>query len=197
MGGAFGAKNDLQADHITALLALKTGRPVKWRWTREEELLFSTYRGAWFIKIKDGVKKDGRILAREIEAIRDSGAYATGDVTAVEKFCFLASGPYFIPNVSVRGYCVFTNKPPASSMRGYGITPSTFAVEIQMDKVAAKLGIDPWEIRFLHFFRKGEPTLTKRILNSAAMIEVMQALAQKAGVSLPERLKSMRSDEIR
>ena len=147
VGGAFGGKNDIHADHVTALLALKTGRPCKWRWTREEEILYSTHRGAWYMEVTDGVMNDGRIVARKVKGIRDAGAYASFNVLAAVKFSFFCSGPYAIPNIQNDGYCVFTNKPPSSSMRGFSVTPSTYAVEMQMNKIAAEMGIDPWEIR--------------------------------------------------
>ena len=195
VGGGFGAKNDIHADHVTALLALKTGRPCKWRWTREEDLLYSTFRGAWRMNIKDGITKDGRIVAREIRSIRDAGAYSSLNPYVVDKHSYLAAGPYFIENVYVQGYCVYTNKPPASSMRGFGITPATFATEVQMDRIAAELGMDPWEIRFVNAFRKGEHTATRRVVNSVALVEVMQKLAEKAGVDLSDKLKAMTSAE--
>ena len=193
VGGGFGGKNDIHADHITALLALKSGRPVKWRWTREEDLLYSTFRGAWHIHIKDGVKKDGRLVARQIRSIRDSGAYTSLNAYVVDKHCYLATGPYFIENVYVQGYCVYTNKPPSSSMRGFGITPSTFAIELQMNKIAEAIGKDPWEVRFVNAFRMGEHTATRRVLDSVALVEVMQALAKKAEVELPAKLMAMTS----
>ncbi|MBL7211562.1 MAG: xanthine dehydrogenase family protein molybdopterin-binding subunit [Desulfobacteraceae bacterium] len=195
VGGGFGAKNDIHADHVTALLALKTGQPCKWRWTREEDLLYSTFRGAWRMTIKDGITKDGRIVARQIKSIRDAGAYSTLNFYVVDKHSFLAAGPYFIENVYVQGYCVYTNKPPASSMRGFGITPATFATEVQIDKIATQLGMDPWEIRFVNAFRKGEHTATRRVVNSVALVEVMQKLAEKAGVDLPDKLMTMTSTE--
>jgi CO/xanthine dehydrogenase Mo-binding subunit len=195
VGGGFGAKNDIHADHVTALLALKTGRPCKWRWTRAEDLLYSTFRGAWLMKIKDGIRKDGRIVARHIESIRDAGAYSTLNPYVVDKHSFLAAGPYFIENVYVQTYCVYTNKPPASSMRGFGVTPATFATEVQMNKIASELNVDPWEIRFVNAFRKGEQTATRRVLNSVALVEVMKCLADKAGVDLPDKLKSVSSAE--
>ncbi|MGI6097322.1 MAG: xanthine dehydrogenase family protein molybdopterin-binding subunit [Dethiobacteria bacterium] len=195
IGGGFGGKNDIHADHVAAVLALKTGKPVKWRWTREEELLYSTFRGAWKIKIKDGVKKDGRIVARQVESIREAGAYTTLNVYVVDKHCFLGAGPYYIPNVNIEGYCVYTNKPPASSMRGFGVTPSTFAIEVQMNKIAVEIGVDPWELRFINAYREGEQTPTRRVLDSVALVETMQAVAEKAGIELPERLKAMTSKE--
>lgn len=193
VGGGFGSKNDIHADHVTALLALKTGRPVKWRWTREEELLYSTFRGAWHLHIKDGVKENGRLVARQIRSVRDSGAYTSLNSYVVDKHCYLASGPYFIENVYVQGYCVYTNKPPSSSMRGFGITPSTFATEVHLNKIAEAIGRDPWEVRFLNAYRVGEHTATGRVLDSVALVEVMQALARKAEVELPSRLMAMTS----
>jgi CO/xanthine dehydrogenase Mo-binding subunit len=195
VGGGFGGKNDIHCDHVTAVLALKTGQPVKWRWTREEEMLYSTCRGAWNIKIKDGVKKDGRIVARQVTSIHDGGAYTTLSAYVVDKHCYLVCGPYHIPNIYVEGYCVYTNKPPASSMRGFGVTPATFAIEVQMNKIAAKLGMDPWEIRFINAYRNGDQLATRRKLDSVYLIETMQALAKKAGVSLPEKYMAMTSAE--
>jgi CO/xanthine dehydrogenase Mo-binding subunit len=195
VGGAFGGKNDIHADHVTATLALKTGRPVKWRWTREEELLYSTYRGAWIVRIKDGVKKDGRIVARQVESIRDAGAYTSLNSYVVDKHCYLVTGPYNIPNVHIKGYSLLTNRPPSSSMRGFGVTPATFATEVQMDKIAAEVGVSPWELRFINAVRNGDTTATRRVLDSVHLIETMQALAKRAGVELPHRLTAMTSAE--
>ncbi|MGW8322339.1 MAG: xanthine dehydrogenase family protein molybdopterin-binding subunit [Thermodesulfobacteriota bacterium] len=195
VGGSFGAKNDIHADHVTALLALKTGQPVKWRWTREEETLYSTHRGAWHIRIKDGVKKDGRIVARQVKSIRDAGAYSALNTYVVDKHCFMVTGPYSIPNVYVEGYCVYTNKTPSSSMRGFGVFPATFACEMQMNKIAAQLKIDPWELRFINAYREGDQTPTRRVLDSVHLIETLKACAEKAGVKLPDRLASMTSEK--
>ena len=197
VGGAFGGKVDIHADHITAILALKTGQPVKWRWTREEEMLYSVCRGAWYVKIKDGVKKDGRIVARQMRSIRDSGAYTGWNAYVVDKHCFMASGPYFIPNIYIEGYCVYTNKPTTGAMRGFGVTSATFAVEMHMNKIASELGIDPWELRFINAYRNGDQTATRRVLDSVYLIETMQALAKKAGVKLPDKLMAMTSAERR
>ena len=193
VGGNFGAKNDIHTDHITALLALKTGRPVKWRWSREEELLYSTHRGALYVTIKDGVTKDGQILARQIKAIRDAGAYNSLNPFLIDKYSFQATGPYFIPNVYIEGYCVYTNKPPASAMRGFGVTTATFTTEVQMNKIAAMLSLDPWKIRFMNAYHNGDQMHTRRVLDSVALIEVLQTLAKKAGIELPDELKAMTS----
>ena len=193
VGGGFGGKNDIHADHVTALLALKTGQPVKWRWTREEELLYSTHRGAWHIHFKDGVKKDGRIVARQVKTIRDSGAYTSLNPYGVEIHCLTVNGPYYIPNVRIEGYLVYTNKPHSMSMRGFSINEANYATEVQMNRIAEAIGMDPWEIRFINAYRNGDKMPVGKVLDSVALVEVMQALAQKAGVDLPAKLKALTS----
>jgi CO/xanthine dehydrogenase Mo-binding subunit len=197
IGGGFGGKNDIHCDHVTALLALKTGQPVKWRWTREEEMLYSSFNGDWNITIKDGVKRDGRIVARHVTSIHDAGAYTTLSTYALDKHCNLVCGPYHIPNALVEGYCVYTNRPPSSSMRGFGVTSATYSTEVQMNKIAAKLSMDPWEIRFINAYRNGDQLATRRKLDSVYLIETMQALAKKSGLSLPEKFMVMTSAERR
>jgi CO/xanthine dehydrogenase Mo-binding subunit len=112
----------------------------------------------------------------------------------VDKHCFLVIGPYRIPNVYIHGYCVYTNKPPSSSMRGFGVTPAAFAIEVHMNRIAHELGISPWEIRFINAVRNGDKTATDRVLDSVYLIEVMQAVAKRAGVELPEKLMNMTSN---
>lgn len=197
IGGGFGSKNDIHADHVTALLALKTRRPVKWRWTREEEMLYSTVRGRWKFYFKDGVKKDGRIIARYIRTLIDSGAYSGMGPYAIDKNALLVAGPFYIPNVSIDGYCVYTNKPPASSMRGFAILPGSATEQIQMDRIAETIGIDPWEIRFINAWHDGDRTASGKVLDSVGLIEAMQATAELAGIDLPQHLKAMSSRERR
>jgi len=193
VGGGFGAKNDIQSDHITALLALKTSKPVKWRWTREEEFLFSSCRGFWRMEFIDGVKRDGTILARKVLTYRDAGAYSRLNPYVVNKHTFLVSGPYRIPNVHVEGYCVYTNKTPSSSMRGFGLCTGSFGHEVQMEKIARTLGIDSWEIRLKNAHKNGDITATRRAVQSAASIETIQAAARSCGVQLPGHLLAMDS----
>lgn len=195
VGGGFGAKNDIHADHITALMALKIKKPVKWRWTREEEMLYSTCRGAWIFEFKDGVTKDGRIIARKIKTIHDCGAYSALGPYVVEKNALLVSGPFAIPNIWIDGYCVYTNKTPASSMRGFGIINGSSAEQVQMEKIAKKLGMDSWEIRFKNAWREGDSTATRQKLKSVSLIETMQECAKLAGIELSEELKAMSSKE--
>jgi len=197
VGGGFGGKNDLHADPVTALLALKTMRPVKWRWTREEELTCSTERGAWIVKFKDGVTKDGRIIARSMDDIMDGGAFASFNLYAAKKHAYFSAGPYYIPNVLTRVTCAFTNKVPSSSMRGFGLTGCAFAQEVQMEKIAKTVGMDSYEIRLINALRKGEPTHTGSVPDSVAAIEVVQKLAANNGIKLGKKFTDMSSDERR
>jgi len=194
VGGAFGGKTELHADHITALLALKTGKPCKWRWTREEEMLYSTRHCPWLMSFKDGVKKDGRIVARQVRSIHDAGAHTGLSSYVVDKHCYYLAGPYHIPNVLVEGYVVYTNRTPTGAIRGFGLTPGTYATEVQIDKIAERIGMDPWEIRFVNALRNGDQLATRRKLDSVYMIETMQALAKWAGVTLPEYCARATSD---
>jgi CO/xanthine dehydrogenase Mo-binding subunit len=194
VGGGFGGKTDLHADPIAALLALKTGKPCKWRWTREEETLYSTRHSPWIMSFKDGVKKDGRIVARYVKSIHDAGAHTGMSSYVVDKHCYYLIGPYHIPNVLVEGYVVYTNRTPTGAIRGFGLTPGTFATEVQIDKVAERIGMDPWKIRFVNALRNGDQLATRRTLDSVYMIETMQALAEWAGVPLPEECARATSD---
>lgn len=195
VGGGFGAKNDLHADQIAAVMALKIKKPVKWRWTREEEMLFSTNRGAWTFEFKDGVKKNGKIVARKIRTIHDTGGYSGMGPYVVDKNAFLISGPFNIPNIWIDGYCVYTNKPPASSMRGFGIVNGSFAEQIQMEKIAKTIGIDSWEIRFINAWREGDITATRQKTKAVSLIETMQEVSNLANIQLPDNLMAMSSKE--
>src|SRR5690606_6225045 len=105
---------DVIVEPIASLAAMKTGRPVKFKFSREEEMAASSPRGAWRFYYKDGVMKDGRIIARQVTTYADAGAYNRHTPYAVTKHAANAAGPYNIPNVKIDAYCVFTNKTPSS-----------------------------------------------------------------------------------
>ena len=142
---------------------------------------------------KDGVTKDGRIVARKITTYADAGAYNRHTPYAVTKHAANIAGPYRIPNVWIDAHCVYTNKQPGSAMRGFGVTPASFALEMQMDKIAKVVGMDPWEIRFLNAYRDGDMKPHQKVVEDATLIEVMQAAAQLVGHDLPENLMQMKS----
>ena len=156
VGGGFGGKVDTATETLCALLALKSGRPVKWRWTREEEFLCSSTRAPWHMEIADAVTKDGWILGRKMLTLHDSGAYARFSPYGLTKHSFHHTGAYTIPNLQFDGYVVFTNRVPTTAMRGFGVTSVSFATETHMSRVADVLGLDPYEVRLKNANRIGD-----------------------------------------
>jgi len=180
VGGGFGGKVDSIVEPMAVLGAVLTGRPVKFMWDREEEMQVGAPRGAERWYIKDGVAQDGRILARQFTGFFDSGAYTRLSSYAIVKGVGHLPGPYSIPNVSANVYCVFTNRTPATAMRGFGITGVDFAIECHMDKVAEAVGIDPIELRILNAYRDGDMKAHRRLAKNTALIECCQVAAAKA-----------------
>ena len=181
VGGGFGGKVDVVIEPVTAIAAMKTGRPVKWRWTRTEEFRNSSTVGMYRMTYTDGVMNDGRIIARKVISYHDAGAYHRHSPYGVQKHAFNLGGPYNIPNVYIAAHCVYTNRQPSSALRGFGVTPASFAIEVQMDKIARTLGMDPWQIRFLNAYRNGQMKAVRKEVEDATLIETMQAGCQDGG----------------
>lgn len=152
IGGSFGGKNDLLPEPWVALLALKTGRPVKMTFTREEDMNTSTIRHAYKISHRTGVKRDGTIVADKVTMYCDTGAYFSIGTGQLSKAAVHCCGPYHIPNIQVDGYMVFTNRLNASAMRGMGIPQSCYAWESHLDLIAERLGMSPVELRRKNLF---------------------------------------------
>ncbi|MDW8444987.1 MAG: molybdopterin cofactor-binding domain-containing protein [Acetobacteraceae bacterium] len=184
VGGGFGGKVDSIHEPLAILGAMLTGRPVKYAWDREEEMQVGGPRGAERWYITDGVMRDGRIVARKFVGYFDSGAYTRLTSYAIMKAVGHLPGPYTIPNVYADVYCVFTNRTPATAMRGFGITGVDFAIEAHMDKVAEVVGMNPIEFRILNAYRDGDMKAHRRIAKNCALIECCQVVAEKAGVAL-------------
>ena len=193
VGGGFGGKVDVAVEPISVLAAMRTGRPVKFKYTREEEMQVSSTRSAWRLYIKDGVMNDGRIVARKITSYQDSGAYLRFSSYGSMKHAGHMPGPYTIPNVWVDARVVFTNRPPSSAMRGFGVMAASFAIELQMDKVAKTIGMDPWQLRLLNAYRNGDMRAHRKVNEDAAMVETIQAAAKLAGHELPADYQAMTS----
>jgi len=193
VGGGFGGKVDPEFEMQVAVAAMVVGRPVKWRWTREEEFTVSTTRPAVKIELQDALTKDGFILGRKARLLHDAGAYSRTSPYGVIKSTVNLSGPYYIPNLRYEGYCVYTNRQPSSAMRGYGVFEVSFAVELQMERDARTLGIDSWEFRFKNAYRNGQLTATGKTVDDAYLIEVMKAAAELSQVKLPHHLTEMSS----
>jgi CO/xanthine dehydrogenase Mo-binding subunit len=193
VGGGFGGKVDVIVEPIATLAAMLTNRPVRFTYSRSEEMQVSSTRSAWRIYMKDGVTKDGHIIARKVTSYADSGAYSRQTPYALTKHAANAAGPYAIPNVSIDAYCVYTNRQPTSAMRGFGITMASFALEVQMDKIAERVGVDPWTIRFINSYHNGDMKPHRKPAEDATLIETMQAAAALVGQELPDEFKAMTS----
>jgi CO/xanthine dehydrogenase Mo-binding subunit len=194
VGGGFGGKVDTATETMTALLALKTGRPVKWRWTREEEFLCSSTRAPWHMEIADAVTSDGWILGRKMLTLHDSGAYARFSPYGLTKHSFHHTGAYTIPNLHFDGYVVFTNRVPTTAMRGFGVTSVSFAVETHMSRVADVLGIDPLEIRLKNANRIGDTSPNGVVYTDPSTVPTIQAIAEAIGHELPAEYRTMTRD---
>ena len=124
---------------------------------------------------------DGRIVARKVRLYVDAGAYSRHSPYGTTKASAHMPGPYTIPNVSVDAHCVYTNRTPSSAMRGFGVTIGDFALEVQMDKLARLVGMDPIAFRIRNAYRDGDMKAHGELTKGAALVETMQAAAQIAG----------------
>lgn len=156
-GGGFGGKEDYPSviGIHAALLAMKSGHPVKMVYGREEDLLVTPKRHPSLIRHRTGIRKDGVIIASDIEILLNGGAYATLSKVVLQRAILHAAGPYRIPDIYIRGRALATNTPPCSAFRGFGVPQSCFAVERQMDRIAARLGIDPFDLRKKNLLQNG------------------------------------------
>ena len=194
VGGGFGGKVDTATETLTALLAQRSGRPVKWRFTREEEFLCSSTRAPWHIEIADALTSDGWILGRKTLTLHDSGAYARFSPYGLTKHSFHHLGAYTIPNVHFDGYVVFTNRVPTTAMRGFGVTSVSFATETHMTRVALELGLDPYEVRLKNANRIGDTSPNRIVYTDPSTVPVVKALAQGMGVELAPEYAAMTRD---
>jgi len=176
MGGGFGGKGEISIEPIVAMLALKTKRPVKVEVTRREDFLAGTPRHAMEISIKTGVKKDGTLLARQAQIKVDTGAYAYFGPLTTSNAVLLIAGPYKIPNLSIEGICVYTNKISCGPCRGPGAPQAHFAGETQMDRIARKLGMDPIELRMKNALKANDLTPTGQVLVEGGYQEALAQL---------------------
>ncbi|BAY21087.1 4-hydroxybenzoyl-CoA reductase [Calothrix sp. NIES-2100] len=156
IGGAFGNKQEILSEDLCALATLRTGKPVQWEFTRKEEFTATNSRHAMTIKIKTGVKADGKILAQDMQVIGNTGAYGNHGQTVVFLSGYIPLGLYRCANKRFQGFAVYTNTMPGGAFRGYGATQGTFAMECQIDEIAQKLKIDPVEMRRQNLIQAGD-----------------------------------------
>jgi len=150
VGGGFGGKQEVLTEDICALATLKTGRPVKLEFTREEQFIGATTRHPMNVHMKVGARRDGKLTAFQIRVVSNTGAYGNHGGETLYAACGEAVAVYNCPNKQVDGFTVYTNMVPSGAIRGYGMTQTIFAVECAMDEVARMLDIDPFEFRRLN-----------------------------------------------
>ena len=156
VGGGFGGKQEMLVEDVAALAALRTGRPVKLEFTREEQFTSATTRHPMEIAVKIGARHDGRLTAIAIRAVSNTGAYGNHAGGVLHHGCGESIAVYNCPNKKVDGFAVYTNSVPAGAFRGYGLSQLVFAVESAVDELARKLGIDPFEMRRRNIIHPGD-----------------------------------------
>ena len=174
-GGAFGGKEEypsMIAGHA-ALLAMKSGRPVKIIYDRMEDMAATTKRHPSRTRHRTAVSADGKLLAAEIEFVTDGGAYATLSSTVLSRGTIHAGGPYFWPNIRVNSKAYATNTPPHGAFRGFGAPQSLFALERHMDHVAKTIGLAPDEFRRRNLLRQGMTTATNQVIHDPIVMDQM------------------------
>jgi CO/xanthine dehydrogenase Mo-binding subunit len=156
VGAGFGAKNNCKAEPVAVMLSMMTGRPVRFCLTMEESALTNTQHAA-VLRLRTGVTADGTFVARDSEILLDAGAYSDASPLVAEKAGYRISGPYRWQHINTRCLCVMTNTAPAGPFRGFGGTQATWASESQLDMIARRLRIDPYDLRVRNLLQLGEP----------------------------------------
>ena len=170
-GGAFGGKTNQPLPPIIALAVLKLSRPARLVYSASESMVTTEKRHAFKMRFKTGATRDGKLTGIEAELVSNTGAYASYGKAVLERAHIHATGPYEVPNVFVKGRCVYTNNVPAGAMRAFGAPQVVFAVESQMDILADKLGLDPFEFRRMNLMHNGSVTATGQKLASSVGAE--------------------------
>jgi xanthine dehydrogenase D subunit len=193
VGGAFGGREDVSMQVHACLLALASGHPVKMSYLRDESFLGHVHRHPARMRYRHHATRQGELVKVEAELVLDGGAYASSSSAVIANAARFACGPYRVPNAQIDAVVVRTNNPPCGAMRGFGAVQVCFGHESQMDKLAARLGIDPVELRLRNALASGDVLPTgQRITGTAPMAECIRAAAAHplpppAGAGLLER----------
>ncbi len=184
IGGAFGGREDMSVQITLALAAWKTGKPVKTVWSRRESMIGHGKRHAMTAHARLGATKEGKLIAAEVEFIADAGAYFYTTNKVLGNTTIVCTGPYAIPNVKVDTIGVYTNNVPGAAFRGFGGPQGVFVAEMQMNKLAVALGMDPVELRLKNALKKGDTLdVGTEPIDRVSAIEVIETAAIKAGWS--------------
>lgn len=190
VGGGFGGKEDMSVQHHAALLAQKTGRPVKVKLTRQESILVHPKRHAMEMDFTTACDENGRLTAMKAVIISDTGAYASLGGPVLQRACTHAAGPYNYQVIDITGKAYYTNNPPAGAFRGFGVTQSCFATECNINQLAEMVGITPFEMRYINALRPGDVLPNGQIADeTTALVETLDAVRDicekdpKAGIA--------------
>ncbi|MFC4000643.1 xanthine dehydrogenase subunit D [Prauserella oleivorans] len=184
VGGAFGGREDLSMQIHACLLALRTGKPVKMVYNREESFFGHVHRHPATMYYEHGATRDGRLVYVKARIYLDGGAYASTTAAVSGNAATLGVGPYDVPNVTVDCWGTYTNNPPCGAMRGFGAVQAAFGYESQMDKLAEACGLDPVEIRVRNAMSEGTVMPTGQVVDSPA--PVAELVRRVAAMPLPE-----------
>jgi len=183
-GGGFGGKEEFPsgiAAHA-ALLALKSGRPVKIIYDRAEDMVATTKRHPSVVRHRTGMTRDGRLVAMDIDVLMDGGAYVTLSPVVLSRGAIHAAGPYRCDHIRIAGRAVMTNTPPNGAFRGFGAPQTQFAMEVHMDRIAEALGVDPVYLREINALCPGDTTATGQTLGSdCSAVETLRRAVEVSG----------------
>jgi len=188
VGGAFGGREDLSMQIHVCMLALRTGRPVKMVYSREESFFGHVHRHPARMRYEHGATRDGRLVYVRARVVLDGGAYASSSGAVIANAACFACGPYRVPSATIDAYMLYTNNPPCGAMRGFGAVQVAFAHESQMDRLADALGMDPVELRARNALEAGEPIVTGQRVNGPA--PVRELLGRLRAMPLPPDARS-------
>ncbi len=184
VGGAFGGREDLSIQIHAAMLALRSNRPVKMVYNREESFVGHIHRHPARIWAEHRATREGRLVAVRMRILVDGGAYASSSTAVISNACSFAVGPYAVDNVLIDGLAVYTNNPPCGAMRGFGAVQTCFATEAQMDRLAAALDIDPIELRLLNALETGGTLATGQVVTGS--LPTRDVIRRAAALEPPE-----------
>ncbi len=177
VGGGFGGKEDMSVQHHAALLAWATGKPVKVRLTRAESMQIHPKRHPMHITVTTGCDEKGMLTGLKAKIVSDTGAYASLGGPVLQRACTHCSGPYRYSDLDVDGRAYYTNNPPAGAFRGFGVTQSVTVSELNLDLLAEKVGISPWQIRYQNAVRPGDKFPNGQTAGpDTALIETLEAV---------------------
>ena len=177
VGGGFGGKEDVTVQHLAALVAYVSKRICKVKLTRQESILIHPKRHQFSMDLTTACDENGKLTAMKLVAVTDNGAYASLGGPVLQRACTHAAGPYNYQTIDIEGTAVYTNNPPAGAFRGFGVTQTIFATELNLNKLAEMAGIDPWEIRYRNAIRPGEVLPNGQIADPATgLVETLEAV---------------------